>query len=99
MSFLQQILDGKTEKDDQGRTIVFPWGVFGSGFPLIGEAQLTEYRSLRKMAVLLSIPAAVVAIMFGSAWVALGCIVVIQVWYGWRIGNIKMLSEDHYGSS
>ena len=98
MSFLKQIMDGKTEQDPEGRTVVYPWGAFGSGFPVIGEEQLAEYRALRRRVMLLSIPAAIAAVIFGSAWVALGCIVVLQAWYGWRIGNLKMLSEDHYGS-
>ncbi|MEM7425001.1 MAG: hypothetical protein AAF441_02830 [Pseudomonadota bacterium] len=95
MSFLTQILDGKTEEDVSGRTVVYPWGTFGSGFAVINEAQLAQYRATRRRAVFLSVPAAVAAVVFQSAWVAVGCILVIQIWYGWRIGNMRLDAEEH----
>lgn len=94
VSFLTKILDGKTEKDERGRTVVYPWGTFGSGFAVVNEAKFDQYRATRRRAVFLSIPAAVAAIVFQSAWVAVGCILAIQLWYGWRIGNMKLDAEE-----
>ena len=90
MGYFNGITDIYFKTEDKGRTLFYPWGVFGRGYILPDESKRQKIREFKKRYHMVSIPCfATIAVAILYGWV--GCFIIIPIfplWYFFRTAQL-----------
>ena len=90
MGYLDGLTDAAFKKDASGKTLFYPWGIFGSGVIIDSEDKTTQIRGFYKKALMVTFPL-VIPSAVGEFWLSL---ILLPVYGGWYYFTAKKITKN-----